>query len=195
VDVFDYQALQLLYQHQYPQAIEQLQHALAQDLSQVGEGAGDYYYLLGLAQRASGDAAAANHTFDAGRAYLSRFLNPNHANDNDIYVAALICLMETGRKGDGSAACQATRQAAESDNPFAPSAREALARAAALRGRTDLALQWLPDLLQSSYYSFLYSAPLTPALLRQDPVWDALRNDPRFQKLSLQQGDAAGTAS
>lgn len=183
VDVFDYQVLQLLYQRQYPQAIEQLQHALAQDLSQIGEGAGDYYYLLGVAQRAAGDPAAANRSFDSGRAYLSHFLNPGHSSDNDIYVTALICLMETGRKGDDSAECQATRRIAQSDNPFAPSAREALARAAALRGHSDEALQSLPELLQSTYYSFLYSAPLTPALLRQDPVWDSIRKDPRFQQL------------
>jgi hypothetical protein len=41
----------------------------------------------------------------------------------------------------------------------------------------------LPKLLKSHYFSWLSYAPLTPALLRIDPVWDPLRNDPLFQKL------------
>jgi hypothetical protein len=31
--------------------------------------------------------------------------------------------------------------------------------------------------------SWFSLAPLTPALLRIDPVWDPLRDDPKFQKL------------
>jgi hypothetical protein len=32
------------------------------------------------------------------------------------------------------------------------------------------------------------SMPLTPALLRLDPMFDPLRNDPRFQKLAASPG-------
>jgi TolB-like protein/Tfp pilus assembly protein PilF len=186
VDVFDYQVLQLLYRRQYPEAISELQHALAQDLGQVGEGAGDYYYLLGVAQRAAGNAEASHRAFADGRSYLARFRSATRSGDNDIYVNALLCLMDAGlatAPGD-SEGCRATQDAAHSDSPFAPSASEALARAAALRGDATGATAVLPQLLRASYYSFLYSAPLTPALLRQDPLWDAVRTAPAFAALA-----------
>jgi len=184
--VFDYQVLQLLYQRRYAGAVALLKQALAQDLTPVGIGAADYYYLLGVALRASGDAAAAHQAFTDGHAYLSRFSAAAQSPDIQIYRDALLCLTDAGR-GDQAAAgeeCRAVASAAASDGLFAPSAREALARADALRGNTEAAVAALPDLLHASYYGYLYSAPLTPALLRQDPVWDALRGDARFQGLA-----------
>jgi len=39
-------------------------------------------------------------------------------------------------------------------------------------------------LLQTPYGGWIYGpAPVTPALLRLDPLWDPLRADPAFQKL------------
>jgi len=39
-------------------------------------------------------------------------------------------------------------------------------------------------LLQTPYGGWLYSpTPITPALLRLDPIWDPLRSEPDFQKL------------
>jgi hypothetical protein len=38
--------------------------------------------------------------------------------------------------------------------------------------------------LETQYGLFsLYSAPVTPALLRLDPLWEPLRANPAFQKL------------
>ena len=62
-----------------------------------------------------------------------------------------------------------------------PQIEENMARIYALLGDADHAIPILKRLLQIPY-----SGAITPALLRLHPVWDQIRNDPRFQELAAE---------
>ena len=69
---------------------------------------------------------------------------------------------------------------ASKDASEGPEEEEKLAWIYALLGDADHAIPILKRLLQVSYDA----TPITPALLRLDPVWDDIRNDPRFRELA-----------
>src|SRR5207247_7118211 len=74
-----------------------------------------------------------------------------------------------------------------STDPFeGPAKEEKMAAIYALLGDADHAIPILKRLLQIPYAGEVSPiTPITPALLRLDPLWDQIRHDSRFQELAV----------
>src|SRR6266702_3960979 len=165
--------------------IPRLKEILAKPDPASGYFNGELRFWLGWAQEVAGDHAGARESWRQARSEMEPFLKEQPDNYSLIGDLALINM----GLGDKAAALALSDRAIaanpiEKDAVTGPVPIEILARVAARMGDPDRAIAALHKLLSTPYSgAFGFGVPLTQALLRRDPMFDPLRNDPRFQKL------------
>ena len=140
---------------------------------------------VALFQRVAGDTASAKAAAERARNTLEPLSKDQPDN---AFVASALAVAYAVLDEKSSALNEAQRAIAlvpsSKDRLSGPGYEENLALIETIIGENSPAISTLTRLLQTPYGGWIYGpAPVTPALLRLDPLWDPLRADPAFQKL------------
>jgi TolB-like protein len=139
--------------------------------------AGSKFLLIGIARKAMGDQVGARIAFLQAKEIAETQLKQS-PDDVDACIHLALALAWLGEKDAALAKAQrATELLPESkDSVSGPEITEKVAAVHAILHDNERAIELLDGLLSRPSWA-------TTQALRVDPVWDPLRNDPRFQTL------------
>jgi serine/threonine-protein kinase len=167
----------LLLQRKFSEALALVQKFPGDALFTMGTAPAPKSFLEGTIYCLQGDKPTGQAEFAKARAVSDKLLleapdDPARHAQHGLILAAL---------GEKEAAINEGKKAVEllpeSQDAFdGPRCTCSLAQIYALTGETDEAFRLIDHLLETP-------AGLTISLLKLDPIWDPLRNDPRFQAL------------
>ena len=185
-DSFRVKITQLRLERNYGEAIRLLQARQGQFHFGVEYEKATEQVHLALMHHLAGDTSGTTMTGEQARNTLVRLYGdqPEDEFDAELLSQTYAVMGEKEVAVKQAERARTARDAGPKDAISGPRAEENLALIQTIVGNNNGAISTLAQLLQTPYNSWLYiPAPITPAFLRLDPLWDNLRGDPAFQKL------------
>jgi TolB-like protein/Tfp pilus assembly protein PilF len=172
-------------QRKYREGLQEAESLPDDMLASFSKGLGGKYYLIGFARKALQDEAGARTAFLKTKELLDAQLKQS-PDSPDMHILLAKVLAYLGEKDVALAEAQrATELLPESKDAFGgPEIAAGVAEVQAILGDNGRAIEILDGLLSRP-------SGVTVQGLKINPIWDPLRNDPRFQALLNKHGAEA----